>query len=129
MKIPEALPTLTYVSLLRSLKPDGVADLSRVLRSLYQSVQTALNNGLELGENFGESVTGTTSATAHNSNSIAHSLGRVPKFLWIMAEADPAVDAFPISFYWTAADYAGWSTTAAAFRCNQPSITYRGWVI
>lgn len=129
MRIPEALPPLTYVSLLRTLKPEGVADLSRVLRSFQASVMAVLHNGLELGDNFGEAVTGTTSATAHNQNTVAHNLGRLPKFLWLMAEADPATDAFPIQFYWTPSDYTSWSTTLAYFRCNQPSIVYRGFVI
>lgn len=129
MRIPEVLPSLTYVSLLRTLKPDGVADLSNVLRAFHQSVQVVLNNGLELGDNFGEAVTGATSATAHDQNAVPHNLGRLPKFLWLMAEADPATDAFPIQFYWTPSDYTSWSTTLAYFRCNQPSIVYRGFVI
>jgi hypothetical protein len=129
MKIAENPLPLTFGSLMESVGPAGLADLYTYLMFMYQPIQTAVNGGLEMDENIGSPIAGTTSATAHASNVVSHTLGRIPKFLWVMAEADPAVDQFPICFYWTPADYSAWTTSQATFRVNQPSIGYRGFIV
>lgn len=129
MKIAEAPLPLTFGSLMQAVGPAGLADLFTYLMFMYQPIQTAINGGLEMSENLGTEISGISSPTAHTANVVPHSLGRVAKFLWVMAEADPGVDQFPITFYWTPTDYAGWTTTQASFRVNQPSIGYRGFIV
>jgi hypothetical protein len=120
---------LTFESLQGAIGPAGLQDLYTYLLFMYQPIQTAINGGLEMSENLGTPISGLSAATAHDQNLVPHTLGRVPSFLWVMAEADPAVDQFPITFYWTPTDYAGWTTTQASFRVNQPSIGYRGFIV
>lgn len=124
MRVPTVVRPLPKT--IRDAIPEAATDLWKWLLDAFRDYEQVINGNLELVENLGEIVTGTTSATAHNQNIIVHGLARTPRYLWLTAQADPAVDTFPITFYWTASDFGSWSNTQVTFRVNQPSIGYRG---
>jgi hypothetical protein len=111
------------------MQVDAITDLYNWIALIVSQFRNAVNGGMELGENLGEAVTGTTNATAHGQVVVNHGLQRKPKYLWVTPETDPATTQFPVVFYWKPDDYTAWSDTAVYFRCNQPSVGYRGFVV
>lgn len=108
---------------------DAITDLYNWIALIVSQLRNAINGGMELEENFGEPITGTTPATAHDQVVVNHGLQRKPKYVWLTPEVDPATTQFPVVLYWQPSDYTSWSTTQVMFRANQPSVGYRGFVL
>jgi len=116
MRVSTAIRSLPS-SVRDALPPNVASDLQKWVQDCLRDYESAVNGGLELGENLGVVISGTFNVVANTAVAFAHGLGRVPVFFAYYC-ADTNVIPAPV-IYAEAATMALWTADAISLKCSR----------